>query len=564
MKIEMLNKLYLLSIKTKITITLFLIIFLFSIGILLIIKNSLSNNINTLASNTAKDLIKVNEAFFIKSLIEDDVWSIYKFLDSLTKINLITSAGFIDNSNKIIAHTNTNLYPINKIINVEKKDNLLLIPLINGHIKLGIFIIELDKKSLSLFFSDLKMHLILSVIFTTILSFIFAFFISNRILNRLKILSHNAIMIQNKEYEKIKSINSKEKDEITLFQNSIELILKKLNESIENEKSLREFYHDILESIDGLIILCDYDFKIVYENSHNLKKIVLKDNSINKRILNNIERNISKNISNFIIDIDNNDGKTIYLFVIIKSLKDSLAISFSDITLLKLLQEKQCFTNSFEIVGEISSSVVHEIKNYLLPAKLLIEQDEIDNEDKQRVINIISKIDFLVNEFLKTGRPIDKLLAVDLDVEKEINHILDLVQTQLISKNIIIKKDIKKDIKIFIAIQDLQIIVLNLLENAIDESNNNDEILINSFIKNNHIVIEITDFGKGIDKNILKDIYKPFFTTKGEKGNGIGLYTTYKIVYMYSGFIDVESRIGKTTFSINIPLKDENEYSNNR
>lgn len=564
MKIEMLNKLYLLSIKTKITITLFLIIFLFSIGILLIIKNSLSNNINTLASNTAKDLIKVNEAFFIKSLIEDDVWSIYKFLDSLTKINLITSAGFIDNSNKIIAHTNTNLYPINKIITIEKKDNLLLIPLINGHIKLGIFIIELDKKSLALFFSDLKSHLILSVLFTTILSFIFAFFISNRILNRLKILSHNAIMIQNKEYERIKSINSKEKDEITLFQNSIELILKKLNESIENEKSLREFYHDILESIDGLIILCDYDFKIVYENSHNLKKIVLKDNSINKRILSNIERNISKNISNFIIDIDNNDGKTIYLFVIIKSLKDSLAISFSDITLLKLLQEKQCFTNSFEIVGEISSSVVHEIKNYLLPAKLLIEQDEIDNEDKKRVINIISKIDFLVNEFLKTGRPIDKLLAVDLDVEKEINHILDLVQTQLISKNIIIRKDIKKDIKIFIAIQDLQIIVLNLLENAIDESNNNDEILINSFIKNNHIVIEITDFGKGIDKNILKDIYKPFFTTKGEKGNGIGLYTTYKIVYMYSGFIDVESRIGKTTFSINIPLKDENEYSNNR
>lgn len=560
----MLNKLYLLSIKTKITITLFLIIFLFSIGILLIIKNSLSNNINTLASNTAKDLIKVNEAFFIKSLIEDDVWSIYKFLDSLTKINLITSAGFIDNSNKIIAHTNTNLYPINKIITIEKKDNLLLIPLINGHIKLGIFIIELDKKSLALFFSDLKSHLILSVLFTTVLSFIFAFFISNRILNRLKILSHNAIMIQNKEYEKIKSINSKEKDEITLFQNSIELILKKLNESIENEKSLREFYHDILKSIDGLIILCDYDFKIVYENSHNLKKIVLKDNSINKRILNNIERNISKNISNFIIDIDNNDGKTIYLFVIIKSLKDSLAISFSDITLLKLLQEKQCFTNSFEIVGEISSSVVHEIKNYLLPAKLLIEQDEIDNEDKKRVINIISKIDFLVNEFLKTGRPIDKLLAVDLDVEKEINHILDLVQTQLISKNIIVRKDIKKDIKIFIAIQDLQIIVLNLLENAIDESNNNDEILIHSFIKNNHIVIEITDFGKGIDKNILKDIYKPFFTTKGEKGNGIGLYTTYKIVYMYSGFIDVESKIGKTTFSINIPLKDENEYSNNR
>ncbi|WP_133165379.1 ATP-binding protein [Aliarcobacter cryaerophilus] len=550
----MLNKLYLLSIKTKITITLFLIIFLFSTGIFFMIKNSLSNNINTLASNTTKDLIKVNEAFFIKSLLEDDVWSIYKFLDSLTKINLITSAGFIDSSNKIIAHTNSADFPMNKEIEIKKEENLVFIPLINNGLVLGVFLIELDKFSLASLFEDLKTNIAISILIATILSFLIAYFISNSILNRLKILSHNALMIQNKQWDKIKYINSKEKDEITLFQNSMELILKKLHDSIKNEQNLRDFYHDILESLDEFILLCDYDFKILYENSHSLSNLIVKEHSINKRILSSIEMNISRNNSNFMIDIENKDGKTIYLFVIIKNLKDSLAISFSDITLLKHLQEKQCFTNSFEIVGEISSSVVHEIKNYLQPAKLLIEQDELDDEDKKRITNIISKIDFLVNEFLKTGRPIDKLLAEQIDINYQINNILNILQTQIKNKNLTIKKDILTDLKLFIAITDFETILINLIENAIDESSNNGLIYINSYIKNRHTVIEVIDFGKGINKNILKDIYKPFFTTKGEKGSGIGLYTTYKIVYMYNGFIEVESKLGKTTFSINIPI----------
>lgn len=559
----MLNKLYNLSIKTKFTITIFFIILFFSTGIIFIIKGSLSSKVNKLASNTAKDLIKVNEAFFTKSLLEDDSWSIYKFLNSLTNISLIKSAGFVDNSNKIIAHTNTKLYPMDKIVEIKKNEDILLIPLISGQIKLGVFIIELDKNSLTTSFNNLKSYLIFYILFATLFSFIVAFLISKQILKRLKILSHNAIMIQNKKYDEIKSINSKENDEITLFHNSMELILKKLSDSVENEKSLKKFYHNILENIDELVILCDNDFQLLYKNFHKLTNLIVQNNQIDLIVLKNIKKNVYKNINNFIIEIINKNGKSIYLYVLVKKLDNSMAISFSDITLLKQLQEKQCLTNSFEIVGEISVSVVHEIKNYLLPAKLLIEQDEIDNEDKHRIINIISKIDHLVNDFLRAGRPIDKQLSVDLDVQKELELTISLIQKQILDKNLNIEQNYSKNLKIFIAKQDFQTIVLNLLENAIDESKENGTIILNLFMKNHHAVIEIIDFGRGIDKNILKDIYKPFFTTKGEKGTGIGLYTTYKIVYLYNGFIEVTSNVGKTIFSINIPLKDENEYSNN-
>jgi signal transduction histidine kinase len=210
-------------------------------------------------------------------------------------------------------------------------------------------------------------------------------------------------------------------------------------------------------------------------------------------------------------------------------------------------------------VGEISSSVVHEIKNYLQPAKLLIEQEEIDKQDKKRVVNIIHKIDILVNEFLKTGRPIDKLLAIELNIAHEFKTILHLLEAQIKAKKLIIETDINEELTLFIAEKDLETILVNLLENAIDESCEASKIIIHVFKNQQDIIIEITDFGKGIDKTVLKDIYKPFFTTKGEKGSGIGLYTTYKIVYMYQGHIDVQSTHEKTTFSISLPqqLKDK-------
>ena len=557
----MLTRLYSLSIKTKITLTIFLIILLFSSGVLLIIKNSLSNNINTLASNTAKDIITVNEAFFIKSLLEDDIWSIYKFLHSLTKINLIESAGFVDVSNKIIAHSNTLKYPLDMKIDIQRTQDFVLIPLVSNNLKLGVFIIELDKHSFLQLFEELKSHLIFSILFATVLSFYIAYFISNRILHRLEILTHNATKIQEKKWDEIKPIDSKEQDEITLFQNSMELILTNLRQAIENEHSLRHFYHDILESLDELIVLCDEHYLLLYENHHKLNGLIIHDQTLNNKILDNIQLALQNNRNSFMVDIENTQGKTIYLFVLLKKVNHLLAISISDITLLKQLQEQQCFTNSFEIVGEISSAVVHEIKNYLQPAKLLIDQEEIDNEDKKRMGNIIAKIDFLVNEFLKTGKPIDKLLAIDMDISTQLEPIVHLLQSQISHKEITLVQNVPQNSKIHIAKQDFDTIMMNLLKNAIDESFEKSSVHIDSYVKNNYTVIAVTDYGKGIDKAILKDIYKPFFTTKGEKGSGIGLYTTYKIVYMYHGYIDVQSKEGQTTFSIHIPKKDDNEHS---
>lgn len=71
------------------------------------------------------------------------------------------------------------------------------------------------------------------------------------------------------------------------------------------------------------------------------------------------------------------------------------------------------------------------------------------------------------------------------------------------------------------------------------------------------VVIAITDQGHGIPPHVLSDLFHPFFTTKGERGTGLGLWISKGIVEKHGGTIEVESKTGPTdhgtTFTIFLP-----------
>jgi signal transduction histidine kinase len=95
----------------------------------------------------------------------------------------------------------------------------------------------------------------------------------------------------------------------------------------------------------------------------------------------------------------------------------------------------------------------------------------------------------------------------------------------------------------------------NLIDNAIDSMEEKGELIVRTARDGDRVLVEVVDNGPGIPHEIQDRIFEPFFTTKevGE-GTGLGLDIVYKIVRKHHGDIRFDSRPGRTSFQVRLPV----------
>jgi len=105
-------------------------------------------------------------------------------------------------------------------------------------------------------------------------------------------------------------------------------------------------------------------------------------------------------------------------------------------------------------------------------------------------------------------------------------------------------------------------VVTNLIKNGVEAMPNGGKLSAELSDSHDWVIISIRDEGTGIDKSDLEKVFEPFYTTKGiGKGTGLGLATTYGVVKMHRGQIDVKSNNKPekgptgTEFVIKLPRK---------
>ncbi len=102
----------------------------------------------------------------------------------------------------------------------------------------------------------------------------------------------------------------------------------------------------------------------------------------------------------------------------------------------------------------------------------------------------------------------------------------------------------------------------NLIHNAVQAMDGRGTLEIGVAQQDGHVVVEITDSGCGIPESIRERIFEPFFTTKPSgEGSGLGLDIVKKILEKHQGTIQVESRPGRTTFSVFLPIVGADDAS---
>ena len=240
-----------------------------------------------------------------------------------------------------------------------------------------------------------------------------------------------------------------------------------------------------------------------------------------------------------------------------------------DITQRRRVEEALQRAEQLKMVGELAAGLAHEIKNPLAGIKgsiqVLVETASIAEEDRSlilKAIDEIKRIDILLKSLLNFAKPPKlHLMATDVNDLLDKAVALSLKHPSLSpggSKTINVLKDFDPDIQEIMADpMQLQQVFLNLMFNAIEAMPKGGAIAVKTFLddSDNVLRIAISDTGKGMEPQMLDQIFQPFFTTK-RKGSGLGLSICQRLVDQHEGTLSVESAPGKgTVFTILLPVR---------
>ncbi|MEG6586885.1 ATP-binding protein [Dendrosporobacter sp. 1207_IL3150] len=95
--------------------------------------------------------------------------------------------------------------------------------------------------------------------------------------------------------------------------------------------------------------------------------------------------------------------------------------------------------------------------------------------------------------------------------------------------------------------------MLNLVRNALEAMEHRGLVTIRTYMDKIHVLLEISDTGKGIPEEILTKLGIPFFTTK-ENGTGLGLSVCYGIAERHGATVSIKTSINGTTFIVQFPV----------
>jgi signal transduction histidine kinase len=221
------------------------------------------------------------------------------------------------------------------------------------------------------------------------------------------------------------------------------------------------------------------------------------------------------------------------------------------------------------LLGEISSGLAHEIRTplgALLTGIKLLEKDAEEGAENLLVLSLLKKetlrLKEKLSEFLAYARPSKPNLTSGLVAELLHETVAQLKQDPDLTREVKITYEPNlQDKPCYFDRAKMKEVILNITINSLQALNGKGRLRLTSFQSRGRQWIQVTDNGPGINGENLKQIFKPFFTSKGE-GTGLGLSIALGIVEEHGGQITVSSLPDQeTSFTVSWPLSgrpDEN------
>ncbi len=274
------------------------------------------------------------------------------------------------------------------------------------------------------------------------------------------------------------------------------------------------------------------------------------------------------------------EGHPAFIHVLIASFLVVISISPIRLTLERIFsyfypEAKDLFVSLYDLdrrlerekallLEEMAPVLAHEIRNPLGSIKGAAQylKSEV-GPDQEKLLQVIieetDRLNRVVSQFLNYAKPFE-LTPVKQDLAPLINRAISLIAAQVASENIVVEQDIHPDLPpVSIDGEQLMQVILNIAVNAIEAMPAGGVLSIRTSLARQEdqttVGITIRDTGEGIPRENLKNIFRPFFTTK-KRGVGLGLAICRRIIRQHGGHILVKSLPKQgTVFSIRLPAK---------
>jgi two-component system sporulation sensor kinase A len=318
-------------------------------------------------------------------------------------------------------------------------------------------------------------------------------------------------------------------------------------------------YQEIL-GIDPKSLIGETAFKFIHEEDHDEVQRYIEMISSSQRPQPLIYRKLDVSGAEILLE-----GKAMKMLSENGEIEGLVFIS-RDITEKKKAEEYIHNSEKLAVLGELAAGVAHEIRNPLTSIKglfSLVKNGEIDKEKQLFYYEIIydelNRIEHIVNEFMALAKPDALQFEKAVNIVQLLQDTVMLLSTEANLYHVEIRL-LFKEKYLFVSCEKNQIkqVFINIIKNAIEAMSNGGVLTIGIEEGDDGAVkLLFADTGVGIEEERLKNIGVPFFTNK-EKGIGLGLTVSNKIITDHEGTLKVESFPGKGT-TVAVTLKRNTE-----
>lgn len=352
--------------------------------------------------------------------------------------------------------------------------------------------------------------------------------------------------------------------------------LNRANKSLEERDTvlsdLKAFSRYVIESMPSGIFTTDLDRKIISFNTAAQEITRLSHADVVGRTPEEIFpflMSIHDTPERVEGEIQRND-ETFPIGMRVSKLKDSAGKPigqigvFQDLTELKAMEAEVKRKEKWAMIGELSASIAHELRNPLASLKGSVEmlrEKKVSEEQADHLMKIalseMDRLNGIITDFLLYARP-QELDKKPFDLHQYLSNVITLLQSsEPVMEDVTISARLDGSLFVTGDAGQMQQVFWNLGLNAMDAVSAGGHVDIYTRKRNNAVEIVFSDNGAGISRDDIDSIFYPFFTTK-EKGTGLGLSIARKITEEHGGKIEVESAgPGKgTTFKVILPLNN--------